>query len=172
MTLTMTAPTPESVAKVFKALDLPVSAEGRVKVVASLDAIPRDTARGLHFVNAGSYGQIVVPLDGTGEAEAILPFVVSMSQQASEALRLIVRKGGTTSLTGTPIEQYLKVLVNTLKEQHVRASGSAVDADPLTAAGEVARAEGALVAFSSRAMISRPTAANDLKGVPVLYYAP
>ena len=122
--------------------------------------------------------KVVVPLDGTASAEAVLPFAVRVAQARHAAIRLLAPAGGTYVLTGTPMERYVKVLVNTMREQRLNVRGDIVSGDLLTAVGaEAIKGEG-LVALSARSggdlsdSLFQPDARDRLQGAPVLFFSP
>ena len=122
--------------------------------------------------------EVVVPLDGTASAEAVLPFAVRVAQAEHAAIRLLAPAGETYVLTGTPTERYVKVLVNTMREQRLNVSGDVVSGDLLTAVGaEAIKSEG-LVALSARnggdlsGSLFQPDAWDRLQGAPVLFFSP
>ena len=127
--------------------------------------------------DASPIKQINVILDGTGSAENILPFVVRISVQELADIRLLVPSKGAY-ITGTPMDRYVTVLVNTMKEQHLQISGKVVDGSLFEDAARSARENHGMVALSVTGSnglkneVFGAGARKHLKGVPVLLYSP
>jgi len=119
---------------------------------------------------SGAINEIIVLLDGTGTAEAVLPFAVRISRAEAADIHLVAPAGGEY-LTGTPIDTYVRVLVNTMKEQHLQVSGEVVDGNIYEVAAELAARNHGLVASSARDAAGEE-AASAFQSVSVLLYTP
>ena len=120
---------------------------------------------------------ISVILDGSGSAERILPFAGNISRQEAAEIR-VSAPAGTHYLTGAPIQSYINVLVNTMKEQHLQVSGAVVKGDLLEDAAKAAKEKHGMVAVVTTSHgkfkdeLFTDNARKALAGVPVLFYTP